>query len=60
MAVLSQAFELLEDMRKNQALPNDEVGAHERKRGREGGRWRERKREEEKERDVERGWERES
>ena len=25
MAVLSQAFELLEDMRKNQALPNDEV-----------------------------------
>lgn len=27
MAVLSQAFELLEDMRKNQALPNDEVRA---------------------------------
>ena len=28
MAVLSQAFELLEDMRKSEALPNDEVRTH--------------------------------
>ena len=41
MAVLSQAFELLEDMRKNQALPNDEVRIQER-RGDRGRRDRER------------------